>query len=200
MVRAETYASKWAFPRKKLLQQLHPGISQSSQRGCWWWNESLPLFWCPATLQPNILWGSPPLFTYLFLPAAPLSLDFALEIGLKHQFCSIFVMGKFFMGFCQASLHRALAYIIWGGTPCSASKHFSRDHISFSYMSFCAVLVKAKLSGNWQQTQKLFPCLSCYLQKLHPCVRLSQAIEILLNSWEALGRAETLLFPVALVC
>lgn len=184
MVRAETHASKGAFPRKaasaapscmvnvpfhfycpkELL--VATGISQSSQRGCWWWNKSLSLLWCPATLQPNIPWGSPPVFTNWFLPAAHLSLDFTLEIGLKPQFCSIFVTGKFFTEFCQTSLRSeapssCLHQLGLNAMPCIQALLQDYISITFSYRSCCAVLAEAKFSGNWQQTQKLFQCCPC---------------------------------------
>lgn len=177
MVRAETYASKWALPRKAASaapscmvnvpfhfycpKELLVGISQSSQRG-----DEMNHCHCSGVQQ-----CSSPTFSGAHLPFLPtyffqlhLSLDSTLEIGLKvFLWCSILVMGKFFMGYCQTSVHQALAYTKWGRTLCPASKHFSRDYTSttFSYSSCWALPVEAKLSGNWQQTQKFFLCCPC---------------------------------------
>lgn len=195
-------ASKWAFPRKAasaapscmvnvLFHFYCPkelfaatGISQSSQRGCWWLNESLPLLWCPPTLQHSIFWGSPPFFTNLFLPAAPLSLDFTLEIGLKPQSCSTFVMGKFFMGLCQTSLQawlhflQALSSISWGWTPRlhgiqALLQRPHLHHLQLQELLCCPCQSKTlrELAANTEVVSVL--SLSCYLWKLR-CLRLSQ--------------------------
>lgn len=84
MVRAETYASKWAFPRKAASAApscmvnvpfhfycpkehlVATGISQNSQRGCWWLITAAVLVSSSTPAQPSLGPNLPSLPTYFF--------------------------------------------------------------------------------------------------------------------------------------
>lgn len=195
MVRAETYASKGAFPRKAASaapscmvnvpfhfycpKELFAatGISQSGHRGCWWLNESLPLLWCPPTLQPNILWAHlPSLPTYFFqLHLSHLILPWRLAWNPSPAVFLWWANSSW--GFVRPHCTKLLPTSFGVEPHALYPTLLQRLHLHhLQELSCCPCQSKTlrELAANTEVVSVL--SLSCYLWKLHGFLRLSQQL------------------------